>query len=251
LDYRKASTRFLGAKNKGLTNKQKAIKDREGELIQLAKGIVKSEGLTSLTMDRLAGLSLYSKGTIYNHFCSKEDVIIALCVDGVKQEIRMMSRAAGFQGSTRERMVALHVAYRTFLLLEPELTACVLVANTPWIIEKASAERVTMFRQLEEQVLGIASKIVNEAIVSGDMILSPEFTVDSVVFSNWSIAFGVSALAEGIHLEHSGASLILLKNINTLLDGLQWFPLSAAHDYKKVWRQVEQQIFSHEIKLIS
>ncbi len=69
-----------------LTKKQQAIADREVELVQLAKTIVEEQGFTNLTMDRLTALSAYSKGTIYNHFCSKEDVIIALCIDGIKKK---------------------------------------------------------------------------------------------------------------------------------------------------------------------
>lgn len=236
---------------KGLTKKQQAIADREVELVKLAKSIVEEHGFTNLTMDRLTALSAYSKGTIYNHFCSKEDVIIALCIDGIKQEAKMLSRGMSFKGSTREKMIAMHVAYRTFTLQEPELTACVLLANSPWIIEKASVERVKVLKQLEEQVTGLVSRIVTEAVEKGELTLTPEFTVESIVFSNWSMAFGYNALATNTtqkqHVEQHNVSLALLSNINMLFDGLKWLPLSTEHDYKKVWQQVEQELFYEEI----
>ena len=237
--------------NKKLTKKQQAIADREVELVQLAKAIVEEQGFTNLTMDRLTAFSAYSKGTIYNHFCSKEDVIIALCIDGIKQEAKMLSRGISFEGSTREKMIAMHVAYRTFVLQEPELTACVLLANSPWIIEKASAERVKVLKQLEEQVTGLVNRIVTEAVEKGELTLTSEYTVESIVFSNWSMAFGFNALATNIvkkqSTEEHNVSLSLLGNINMLFDGLKWLPLSTEHDYKKVWQKVEQELFYEEI----
>ncbi|MEI8630975.1 TetR/AcrR family transcriptional regulator [Vibrio sp. PP-XX7] len=180
--------------NKPLTKKQESIASRKDELIQLAKSIVEEQGFTYLTMDRLTALSNYSKGTIYNHFCSKEDVILALCIHGIEQEARMIYRGANFHGSTREKMVAVHVAYRIFVLLNPELTACVLMANTPWITEKAAVEHVKVFNQLETQVVGFVSQIVTEAIEKGELTVTAEMDVESIVFSNWSMAFGFNAL---------------------------------------------------------
>ncbi len=149
-------------------------------------------------------------------------------------------------------MVAMHVAYRTFVLQEPELTACVLLANSPWIIEKASVERVKILKQFEEQVTSLVSKIVTEAVHKGELILTSEYTVESIVFSNWSMAFGYNALATNTvqkqPVEQHNASFALLGNINMLFDGLKWLPLSTEHDYKKVWQKVEQELFYEEIR---
>lgn len=73
------------------TKKQQAIADREVELILLAKGIVQKEGFANLTMDKLTAASSYSKGTIYNHFCSKEDVVLALCIHSLKNEAMFLT----------------------------------------------------------------------------------------------------------------------------------------------------------------
>ncbi len=75
----------------GLTKKQQAIADREVELVQLAKSLVQEQGFANLTMDKLTAASPYSKGTIYNHFCSKEDVILALCIHSLKSEAVFLS----------------------------------------------------------------------------------------------------------------------------------------------------------------
>ncbi|MEI8630976.1 hypothetical protein P4S72_00430 [Vibrio sp. PP-XX7] len=40
----------------------------------------------------------------------------------------------------------------------------------------------------------------------------------------------------------------LLNNINMLLDGLKWLPLSTEQDYQMVWQQIEQEIFDEEMR---
>lgn len=69
-----------------MTKKQQAIANREMELIELAQELVKEQGFANFTMDKLTSRSPYSKGTIYNHFCSKEDVVLALCIHSLKKK---------------------------------------------------------------------------------------------------------------------------------------------------------------------
>lgn len=85
----------------GLSKKQQSIADREVELMLLAKDLVREQGFGNLTMDKLTAASSYSKGTIYNHFCSKEDVVLALCIHSLKAEALMFTRSGEFEGNTR------------------------------------------------------------------------------------------------------------------------------------------------------
>lgn len=234
-----------------LTKKQQSMKDREAELLSLARNIIKKQGFTSFTMDCLAVMSPYSKGTIYNHFCSKEDVITALCIDGIKKEVKMLSRALDYKGTSREKMIALHVAYRAFIFLEPDLIDYVLLAKSPLIIEKASTERVNLLRFFEEKILSIANDVVNEALKHGDLRKTSEITAESIVLLNWSMSFGYNALTVNAeHIKYSSYQALLM-SINMLLDGLNWLPLSTEHDYIKVWQQVERQLFDKEIQQLA
>ncbi|WP_114764240.1 TetR/AcrR family transcriptional regulator [Vibrio rhodolitus] len=235
----------------GLTKKQQAIADREVELILLAKSLVQEQGFSNLTMDKLTALSPYSKGTIYNHFCSKEDVIIALCIHSLKSEALLFARAAEFDGSSREQVIAMHVSYRIYARMEPVLSTCAIMAKSPWVLEKASSERVKQMNELEEQVVAYADGLVQEAVAAGDLKFSAGIGSDSIVFANWSIAFGSNALAQNASQSHCISRLqdpfTVLNNANMLLDGLNWQPLSSEWDYRKTWQRVEQELFEQEI----
>ena len=65
------------------------------------------QGYAGLSMDRLAEATEYSKGTIYQHFSTKEDLITALAVESSEQRLALMAKARTFRGRPRERMLAL------------------------------------------------------------------------------------------------------------------------------------------------
>ncbi len=243
-----------GLTNTGLTKKQQAIADREIELILLAKSLVQEQGFANLTMDKLTAVSSYSKGTIYNHFCSKEDVILALCIHSLRNEALFFERSAHFDGSTREKVIAMHVGYRIYARMEPVLSTCAIVAKTPWVLEKASPKRVNEFNNLEEEVIGSADVLVNNAVACGDLKFSPAIGTDAIVFANWSIAFGSNALAQNASnsrcIQRIQDPFSVLHNANMLLDGLGWSPLSTEWDYRKTWRRVEQELFSEELEYL-
>ncbi|CAK4067605.1 TetR/AcrR family transcriptional regulator [Vibrio sp. MarTm2] len=237
-----------------LSKKQQAIADREVELTLLAKSIVQEQGWSNLTMDKLTAASAYSKGTIYNHFSSKEDAVIALCIHSLKSEAILFARAAAFEGTTREKVMAMHVGYRIYARMEPVLSTCAIMAKSPWVLEKASPERVKELNELEEQVIGHADLLVNTAVEQGDLKFSPGIGSDAIVYANWSIAFGSNALNQNASNSHCIKRIqdpfSALHNANMLLDGLNWKPLSSEWDYRKTWQRVEQEMFSQEIEYL-
>ncbi|MEO1235180.1 MAG: helix-turn-helix domain-containing protein, partial [Planctomycetota bacterium] len=64
-----------------LTRKQREIADRERLILDHARRMLLDGGVASLSMDRLAEAIEYSKGTVYQHFSSKEDVVAALFIE--------------------------------------------------------------------------------------------------------------------------------------------------------------------------
>lgn len=234
-----------------LSKKQQAIVDRELELLDIAKQIVINEGFAHLTMDKVAAASAYSKGTIYNHFISKEDLITALGAQAFRKEIQLFRRALAFAGNSREKVVAMHVGYSLFTRLEPVLSLCVLTCRTPFVIEKSSKERLDYFIALEEELVGISDGFLSYGIESGALTLPEHLSREGVVFANWSMAFGSNALMNNASQSCCVSRLALnhsvLQNANILLDGLGWKPLSSDFDYQQSWLRIEKEVFAEEV----
>lgn len=238
-----------------LTKKQQAILAREAELLDIAKAIVIREGFAHLTMDKVAAASPYSKGTIYNHFISKEDLVTALAAQAFKQEIQLFRRALAFDGNSREKVVAMHVGYSLFTRMEPVLSLCVLTSRTPLVIEKSSPQRLASFSELEEELVGISDQFLANGLESGALVLPDGLNRDSVVFANWSMAFGSNALmnnaSQSCCVSRIAQNYSILQNANLLLDGLRWRPMSADFDYFQSWKRIEEEVFAHEVHLLN
>jgi len=232
------------------SKKQQAIADREQELLHIAHQLVKAEGYANLTMDKLTAASPYSKGTIYNHFSSKEDVITALCNSALRHEISLFKKAALFNGSSREKALALHQAYLLSAKMQPILFNCVLIAKSPWVQEKSSAARLTAQQELEKEISQMVDLLLQQAMEANELRPKAGASADLMAFANWAISFGGIALlsnaSETYSIERLHGSDPFLFNLNCMLDGMNWLPLSTDWDYCQSWQRIEKDIFSAE-----
>lgn len=224
------------------TSRSRTRQLREQELLRLAQHILQQDGFAGLTMDRLTALSEVSKGTLYNHFSSKEDVLTALSVDSLQRLQQLFQQALSFNGSTREKALALHQAYHRFSAAEPTLFLCLLSAATPGVMEKSSPERLLKRQQLEIELLAQCQAVLAQALADGSLTLPSGVGLEQCSFINWAMAFGCNALF--VPLRQLGlfagldAGQINIHSINLLFDGLGWRPLSTDWDYHASWQQI-------------
>jgi AcrR family transcriptional regulator len=227
---------------------------REEELIDLAVDIVHEVGVVGLTLEKLTSRSSYSKGTIYNHFSSREDCIAGLCQRGIVSIIKLFEKAASFPGNLREKAIAVHFAYRLFARLEPALFMVILFSKAPGMRAKTSEQRSLLMEELESQINHFSDSMFQRAIDEG-CIHNPLVSVETMSFANWAMSFGTNALAcsasESIAVSRLDADAMLLDNINIVLDGLGWQPLSSEWNYQQTWQKLEQEYFAAELQQLS
>lgn len=229
-----------------VSKRQQVKQQREQELLVLAQQILQQEGFAGLTMDRLTALSSVSKGTIYNHFSSKEDLFTALSVDSLQRQLALFQTAQLLPGNTREKVLALHLAYHRFSMTEPTLFLCLLTATTPAVVEKSSASRLALRQQLEMQLAAICEQLIAKAIAQGELVLPSGQSTDALAFVQWAQAFGSNALLKptqqlGLFSQLQPQPTLLL-GFNLLLDGLNWKPLSSEWDYDASWARIMLQL---------
>ncbi|MDF1763732.1 MAG: helix-turn-helix domain containing protein, partial [Oleibacter sp.] len=87
----------------GRTEKQaKKWQMRELMLLDTAERLIQEHGFAQFNMDSLVRACDVSKGTVYNHFSSREDCIAGLYIGCMESLLKLFTRAASFQGSPRE-----------------------------------------------------------------------------------------------------------------------------------------------------
>ena len=112
------------------TRKQREWQQRENLILDAARDMLLEGGYLGLNMDRIAEAVEYSKGTIYQHFSCKEDVLSAICTQSLEHMTALFEQGATFDGRTRERMVALGEAYDLFVRLYPHHFQSSLILQT-------------------------------------------------------------------------------------------------------------------------
>lgn len=250
LPFKKDHCPFANFLRKHLCSKEKHL-ERERDLIQLAHQMVNEEGFSTLNMDKLAAKSAYSKGTIYNHFNSKEDLISALAIYGLTTLNELMEKSFTFEGTTREKCLAAHYAYLLYSRMEPTLFSCAITATTPSVIEKSSQWRLDGIRELDQNISGVGMRVMTTAIANKELPESVSDKLASITFANWALGFGSitlmnSPLISEI-LSEAKSRMPLLANINFLLDGMGWQLYSTEFDYELTWARIEKELFAEEV----
>ncbi len=235
-----------------LTRKQRELYEREQLILDTAQIILQQEGLHSLTMERVAAEIEYSKGTVYNHFTSKEEIISAISCRCVTNLIEMFSRAKNYSASHRERIAAIGIAHSLYALLHPAELQNMQIIKSAAVREKIPEEKQLELLQLEQQITGIVLEIINDAIRDGDIPAGQPFVPDSILLGLWSMGYGSNLLhLSGIPFDRLGMQQPLEMtwvNSHKLLDSYQWQPLSSEFDIYELREKLCSELYAEEIK---
>lgn len=229
--------------------KQQQLKEREDLIIRVARGILLDRGYRGLTMDRIAASTKYSKGTIYQHFSCKEEILMAISADCTERHARLFERAATFRGRPRERMMAIGIAQTLYVQFYSEEFRASLVARMSSMREKTSADLQMGVRVGEQRCMGAVMGIIRDGIAQGDLLLD-NHSPEDVCFGLWSMNFGADMLVTmdiplnelGIHDPFES----LRRNSQVLLDGYGWKPYTKDWDYAKTGQRIRDEVFKDE-----
>jgi AcrR family transcriptional regulator len=237
-----------------LSRKQREIQQRELLLLDLARKMLIEQGYAGLNMDRLAEAAEYSKGTVYQHFSTKEDLLTAMAFQSLEARCGMFEKSKQFKGRPRERFAALLVADELFAALHPYHYHSELIIKMANLEERASTERRESLNKVQCQCVGYLLEIVEDAIEQGDLVLPPTFRPGDMVFSVLTFVLGAQTVVLNFPdlLSELGVvepRLVSRQSIHALLDGFQWRPLSTEWDYQSTFQRISKEVFDHEFQL--
>ena len=233
-----------------LSPKKQEIADRESRILELARLMVLGGGYHGLGLDGLATELGVSRGTIYNHLKCKEEIILALLVETMDKRREMFQRAASYREVPRIRMAAIGVAAELFVRLYPDHFQVEQIVKSDSIWDKTTQERRALVKGCQMQCVGIVAGVVRDGVAQGHLTLEEDMTPEALVFGLWSMTEGAysiiatsDAVAELGILEPFPA---IRRNIQKMLDGLGWAPLSAEIDFDATMEKVVKEVFAQE-----
>ena len=231
-----------------LTRKQREIQEREELILGVAREMLVERGYLGLTMDRIAKAIDYSKGTVYQHFASKEDLLVAMAGQNASKRADMFERASTFRGRPRERMMGIGICYELFVSLYPAYFGSEKIINAGSVRAKATEQHGQLLAHSEVACTQIVSGIVRDAVAAGDLVLPDGTSPMDLCFNLWSLTFGAYFLTSGeAPLSDLGVTdphVALMRGYHALLDGYGWRPLSTEWDYDATRAKIQEEVFS-------
>jgi len=235
-----------------ISRKERERREREAKILELARRMLREVGYLGLSMDRIAAEMEYSKGTIYQHFCNKEEIILALANEALEKRLAMFEVAATWSGAktARDRMAAIGAAAEIFVERYPQHFSVEQIVRSSSIWEKTSEERRQFMQTCEGRCMAVLVEIVRDGQARGDLELLGNRTPEDLVFGLWALNFGAYTIITGSgSLEETGIAdpiAALRQNQNLLLDGYHWRPLSSEQDFNETFDQVKREVFGDD-----
>lgn len=228
------------------SRKDRERKAREELIVDHARRLLLAHGFQGFSLDDLARSIEYSKGTIYQHFESKEDLALAVATSALKERADLFERAVRFQGRSRERARAIGFACCHFMIAHPDFFHVEMMMKSQSFWEKASEERRRSNSMQAGRTFRAMMEVVHAGFESGELprgCLSAE-----------DIAVAMASVTVGSHIMSNVPEMRLLagiedsirivrQNQDLLLDGMGWTHLLADYDYAATDRRIRSEIF--------
>jgi AcrR family transcriptional regulator len=214
----------LGTKERRL----REVEVREQLFLDATRELIRQEGLLNLQMARIAEKCDYAVGTLYQHFGSKEDLLVALAADNLQHRVDLFRRVGEWRATTRDRMIGIAVADLMFVRLYPEHFRLAQLAFTEVVWDAASPERRRLALDALEPMVLVCHQIIEEAERCGDLQLKG--------MTPQQLGLGPAAMTLGTHTmvhvkgvvdlgEVGDLYLLMMKHLHCLLNGFGWLPL--------------------------
>lgn len=229
--------------------RQRQLAERELLFLSSARELIRDQGLLNLQMSRVAERSEYAVGTLYQHFASKEDLLLALATDGMQDHVALFERAARWEASPRERMLAIAVADTILVHRCPEYFRVAQYALCEVVWRAASGDRRETFLECGKPIGDIVIGIVDEAVASGDLVLNT-LSPKQLMAGFWAQLTGTHDLvhAEGLLEVFSVNSpyRLMCQHLQCLMNGYGWQPLVDPGDMDALDRlvsRIKEEVF--------
>lgn len=241
------------ATNRTLTRKERVVAERHNLFLSIARQMMHEEGFHQLSMDRVAENAEYSKGTIYQHFPNKEEMLVQLCNRSMSSLLALGQRAVDYPGNHRERCLAFQFAHDVWQSLEPEDVCMMHNLLTDGLMDKVSEKSREIHSHLEQSIIGQVASIVQDAKDARDLPNS-SLNAAEYVFGLWSLCHGGQLLRtynlplDSFGIRDPGRTITVMAQ--AALNGFGWQPLMNEEQTDELLTKFRTEYFRADVEAI-
>jgi len=236
-----------------LSRKQREIADRHALFLRTSRELLHELGFHQFSMDLVAQRAEYSKGTVYQHFSCKEEILVQLCNRTIMGLHKLGQRAASYSGRHRERLLAFQVAHELWLEFEPGDIYMLQNLHTDGVLDKVDEPSRVKHHELEVGIIQLVASIIQDAMDDGDLPVG-QLNAAELVYGLWSMSYGGQLLRsyqiplKQLGIRDPGRAITTL--IQTTLDGLGWQPSMTHEQTNALLIHFETEFFKADIDML-
>lgn len=151
---------------RGPSLKDRQRHERQELILRAAADLMAERGYHEMSLDEIAARVGISKGAIYLHFPSKEDLVVTLVSQGMTSFTDALHEALSGDGSPREKLEHVIERVTTNLACAPH-THLAVVMRQPELLNRLAERRESMRQAMEEPRQRLA-EVIEQGKASGD-----------------------------------------------------------------------------------
>lgn len=227
-----------------LPGKKRELDQRRDHFIEAARQVLLEDGYQAVSIGRVAEYTGFSRGTVYQLFSSKEELVVALGLKCRERLFEAVSMACAFPGFPREKIAAIAQAVSFYATESPGDQRILKIIDSELILEKVPERQQERMVGYDVRVFACLRDVVEQGLDSGDLVLRADQSVEGVCMGMWCLVDGTFAATMGgaplgeIGIEDPMAEMV--RNGHLLLDGYGWRPLSSEYEYDATARRFQE-----------
>lgn len=224
-----------------INHKDQVRLEREELILNVALSLLKNDGFHGLNMQAIANQTDYSKGTIYQHFSSKEDVLAKLIIRCGERLISLIDIALNNSHGLRHKIVMVSWAFFINAEQESETAGLVSMVKSPEFQTKVTPAHQQAISIIDQSIL---SRVIGIFTNQTDI---PAEKIKIGAFGWWAMKWGVQDVLvndwEMSKLGFDDPKHYFFESLHVFLDGLGVKRDDISHDFEMVQAQAKH-VFS-------
>jgi|GEM_PF-773556 len=206
---------------------------RERSIVEHTLELARQVGFLDLKMAKVAELSGVAVGTLYAHFQSKEDLLLAVAWVTKAQRRRTCERAFSLGATPLTGLIYAMVADILFSLRHSTLREAERLASIPSVYDRASASRVAELRRFSEETQAVLEDFVEQAIESGELA-SGAHSLSDIVHAIRAHCVGAAIVLDVCQESRQDPIRAFAPGASALLAGFGWQSPTPFEDFLQI-----------------
>ncbi|MBC6611113.1 TetR/AcrR family transcriptional regulator [Hymenobacter sp. BT507] len=164
--------------------KQREKEYREQSILAAAKTVFLTKGLVAATIDDIAAAAELGKGTLYRHYRSKEDIMLALSEQAFRELHQRYVAAVAKGGSGLDKLLRTRRAFFQFTMENPAYFGFIAFFESPFSTN--APEQLADIATTTHQLM---MELRDEGIADGSM--RKDIDANLLAYSIWGTSYGM------------------------------------------------------------